>query len=142
MRVRDADILDLVQVVFVTVYAKLPTFEGRSAITTWLFAISRRTASDYRRSARFRRDVSTDVRALDRLAAPESPTALTDLRERAEIILKKLPEKQRVVFVLAELEELTGREIAGSLGISEGTVRSRLRLARATFKYLGRRVIM
>jgi RNA polymerase sigma-70 factor (ECF subfamily) len=135
--VREADVLDLTQAVFVTVYAKLSTFEGRSTITTWLFGICRRLASAYRRSARFRREVPTDGLAIDRRAAPESLLARSNMREQAESILNKLPEAQRLVFVLFELEELSGPEIAGLLGISLGTVRSRLRLARTTFERLG-----
>lgn len=138
MGVRDADVLDLAQIVFVTVYEKLPTFEGRAAITTWLFAICRRTASAYRRSARFRREVPTDVFSIDRhTAAPEGPATRNGLHERALAILNKLPEAQRIVFILFELEEMSGSEIAETLGISVGTVRSRLRLARATFERLG-----
>jgi RNA polymerase sigma-70 factor (ECF subfamily) len=48
-------------------------------------------------------------------------------------MLNKLPEAQRLVFVLFELEDLSGSEIAELLGISLGTVRSRLRLAREVF---------
>ena len=52
----------------------------------------------------------------------------------AEAILDKLPDEQRAVFVLFELEELSGEEIAALLGLSVGTVRSRLRLARELFR--------
>jgi RNA polymerase sigma-70 factor (ECF subfamily) len=53
--------------------------------------------------------------------------------QAAEAILNKLPEPQRLVFVLFELEEMSGQDIAQLLGISVGTVRSRLRLAREAF---------
>jgi RNA polymerase sigma-70 factor (ECF subfamily) len=59
--------------------------------------------------------------------------ASAEARQRAaiaEAILSKLPEPQRVVFVLFELDEMSGDEIAELLDVSVGTVRSRLRLAR------------
>ena len=48
-------------------------------------------------------------------------------------MLQKLPESQRIVFVLFELEELSGEDIAALLNVAVGTVRSRLRLAREQF---------
>jgi RNA polymerase sigma-70 factor (ECF subfamily) len=137
--VREADVMDLTQAVFVAVYAKLPTFERRSAITTWIFAICRHTASEYFRSAWFRREVPTDRRVIARNPAPpegspESISTRNDLGERALAILNELPKSQREVFVLYEVEELSGSEIAELLGIPVGTVRSRLRLARATVR--------
>lgn len=135
--VREADVMDLTQKVFMTAFMKLESFEGRSRLTTWLFAICQRLASDYRRSAAVRREVPTDASELDvHSAPPEDSSAALAARRRAalaESILNKLPEAQRTVFVLFELEELSGSEIAEILGISVGTVRSRLRLARETF---------
>jgi len=135
--VREADVMDLTQKVFLTAYRKLETFEGRAQITTWLFGICQRLASDYRRSAPVRREVATDAAELEgHTRAPEDASVLLVARQRAELaeqILNKLPEAQRSVFVLFELEELSGPEIAQVLGISVGTVRSRLRLAREMF---------
>jgi RNA polymerase sigma-70 factor, ECF subfamily len=135
--VREADVADVTQKVFITAYRKLDTFEGRAHIRTWLLGICERTASDYRRSAPVRREVSTDVATLE-LTAPAHTDVVVELGSRqrvqlAETILDKLPEEQRAVFVLFELEELSGPEIAALLDISVGTVRSRLRLARETF---------
>jgi len=64
-------------------------------------------------------------------------SAESDDRRRAraaESILNKLPEAQRTVFVLFELEEMSGQDIATLLNVSVGTVRSRLRLARDAFR--------
>lgn len=135
--VREADVADVTQKVFMTAYRRLDSFEGRAHIRTWLLGICERTASDYRRSAPVRREVTTDVATLE-LTAPELTDAVADLGSKqrlqaAESILDKLPEGQRAVFVLFELEELSGPEIAAILEISVGTVRSRLRLARETF---------
>lgn len=135
--VREPDVTDSTQKVFLIAHIKLPKFEGRARLTTWLFAICQRVASDYRRSAAIRREVATDTGALAAAADPLDPTAGAEARQRARIaeaILDKLPEPQRVVFVLFELEELSGEEIAALLDLPIGTIRSRLRLARETFR--------
>lgn len=132
--VREADTLDLTQKVFLTVYARGPSFEGRSKLRTWIFGICQRIASDYRRSAPIRREVVTDSAELD--AHRESgfgPPGTLDSHQNAvliEAILARLPESQRIVFVLFELDEMSGDEIAELLEVPVGTVRSRLRLAR------------
>lgn len=131
--VRDADVMDLTQKVFFTAYTRLDDFEGRSRVSTWLYGICQRVASDHRRSAAVRREVATDASELDVKAEAPEDGADRQRRALAEAILNKLPEAQRAVFVLFELEELTGAEIAEILEISVGTVRSRLRLARETF---------
>jgi len=136
--VREPDVLDLAQKVFLTAHFKLPEFEGRSQISTWLFGIAQRVASDYRRSALIRREISTDNAELDAVASwHEDFSTESDARRRAraaEAILNKLPEPQRTVFVLFELEEMSGQDIATLLNVSVGTVRSRLRLAREAFR--------
>jgi RNA polymerase sigma-70 factor (ECF subfamily) len=135
--VRDADVMDITQRVFLTAHFKLSEFEGRSRVSTWLFGICRHLASDYRRSAPVRREVATDQAELDLALARYGTDAVTSQVARAalaEAILDKLPEPQRLVFVLFELEELSGDQIAELLEISVGTVRSRLRLAREALR--------
>jgi|HubBroStandDraft_6_1064221.scaffolds.fasta_scaffold293129_2 RNA polymerase sigma-70 factor (ECF subfamily) len=135
--VREADLMDMTQNVFVVVHRKLPGFEGRSEITTWLFGICRRVAIDYRRSARIRREVPADAHQIASLPGPEPASDAPDkarLAALAETLLDRLPEKLRVVFVLFELDEMSGDDIAALLDIPVGTVRSRLRLAREAFQ--------
>jgi RNA polymerase sigma-70 factor (ECF subfamily) len=135
--VREADLMDMTQNVFVVVHRKLEGFEGRSDITTWLFGICRRVAIDYRRSARIRREVPADARQIASLSSPAPAAQSTDKARwaaMAETLLDRLPEKLRVVFVLFELEEMSGDAIAALLEIPVGTVRSRLRLAREAFQ--------
>jgi RNA polymerase sigma-70 factor (ECF subfamily) len=135
--VGENDVSDAVQEVFVVVYRKLPEFEARSKITTWLFGICMRIASDRRQRAHTRREVpSSDLASLP-VEVVESVEALSD-RERARellaAILDGMPEEQRIVFSLFELEGLSGDAIAELLDVPTGTVRSRLRLARATLR--------
>jgi RNA polymerase sigma-70 factor (ECF subfamily) len=135
--VREADVADVVHKAFVLVHAKLPDFEYRSSLRTWLYAICAKLASDYRRSARIRREIVMGPVEMEELAAVADPVLQrVDTQQRlriAEAILNRLPESQRTAFVLFELEDLSGAEIAQMLGVSVGTVRSRLRLARQTF---------
>ncbi len=142
--VRESDVMDATQKVFLTAHFKLPEFEGRSSVNTWLFGICQRVASDHRRSAPVRREVATEGAGLDVLATSgdDAPSRI-ESHERAavaESLLNKLPEPQRVVFVLFELEEMSGEEISALLDVSLGTVRSRLRLARETFRREVRRL--
>jgi RNA polymerase sigma-70 factor (ECF subfamily) len=134
---REPDVLDLAQKVFLIAHQKLAEFEGRARMTTWLFAICQRVASDYRRSAPVVREIAMEGSELERIREAQG-LALDTLEARqrariAEAILDKLPEPQRVVLVLFELDELSGEAIAELLGVSVGTVRSRLRLGREAF---------
>ena len=142
--VREPDVVDQTQKVFLTAYFKHREFEGRSLLTTWLFGICQRVASDYRRSALIRREIATDAAELDAYSASRDEIgAATELGQRRRLvsaILEKLPEPQRVVFVMFELEEMSGQEIAKMLNVSLGTVRSRLRLAREAFRREVRRL--
>jgi RNA polymerase sigma-70 factor (ECF subfamily) len=142
--VREADALDLTQKVFLTLHARAGDFEGRSKLRTFIFGICQRVASDYRRSAMVRYEIVTDSAELDaRREAGEGEEAPGESRQHAEIaeaILNKLPEPQRVVFVLFELDEMSGDEIAELLDVPVGTVRSRLRLAREAVRREVRRL--
>lgn len=127
---------DVVQEVFVIVHRKLPTFEGRSTLKTWIYGIALRVARAHRR--RDRRPQGDETEAVDHLRAPDSarPDALAQREEAARLVnrlLDGLDEDQREVFVLAELEELPAPEIAVALDVKLNTVYSRLRLARAAF---------
>jgi len=139
--VSESDALDQTQQVFLIAHLRQETFEGRSRLRTWLCGISRCVASDYRRSARYRREVLHATLELE-LLTEDGTDDVTASKRLAELILDKLPEKQRIVFVLFELEEMLGSEIAALLEISVGTVRSRLRLARLAFAREVRRLAL
>jgi RNA polymerase sigma-70 factor (ECF subfamily) len=135
--VAESDVADAVQDVFVVVHRKLGDFEGKAKVTTWLFGICVRVASDRRRLAHTRRELPTEnveIARLDADAAVGGPSDARDARALLETILDRMSDEQRIVFTLFELQGLTGEEIADLLDVPLGTVRSRLRLARECFQ--------
>jgi RNA polymerase sigma-70 factor (ECF subfamily) len=129
--VPEADVDDVCQEVFVVVHRKLGEFEGRSSLKTWVYGICARTASDYRRSGRVRREVVTDEPPDAANPAPQDDVvALREARATLDRILDQLDDDKRSVFVLYEIEELTMAEVAQALGCPLQTAYSRLHAAR------------
>jgi len=135
--VRESDVPDLTHNVFLIAHRKLPGFEHRSTIRTWLCGIALRVGRDFLKSAAVRLEVSaTDMKVVETAPSEQSVESLRHdgQLELAERLLDSLPAEQREVFVLHELEQMTGSEIATLMGTSLGTVRSRLRRARDSFQ--------
>ena len=134
--VREDDVSDAAQDVFLVVHRKLPEWQGRSKLTTWVYGICMRVASDRRKAAHVRREVvGSDV--ADRADGRANAGELLDRRGQfalLEMALDELPIDQRAVFTLFELEEMDGAQISEMLDIPIGTVWSRLRLAREAFR--------
>jgi RNA polymerase sigma-70 factor (ECF subfamily) len=129
--ISEADVDDVAQEVFVTVHRKLPEFEGRSSIRTWLYAICLRTASDHRRRAYNVRERATEAPPVDtgeRTGA--EPDASVESRAFVQQLLEQLDDDKRAVVVLYEIEGLTMREVAETLGCPLQTAYSRLHAAR------------
>ncbi len=136
--VRDADVDDALQEVFVVVHRKRAEFEGRARLTTWLYGICFRVASDQRRRAHVRREVPSaepegSEASDDRSVDPEQQLGRVEARALLDEALEALDLEKRAVFVLYEIEELPVDEIAARTGVVEGTVYSRLRAARVEF---------
>lgn len=132
--VGEGELDDLVQEVFVIAHRKLPQFEGRSTIGTWLFGITYRVVRDLRRSAaaRARREaLATGGRPPTepdrRLSRVQAATILDEL-------LATLEDEQREVLVMAEIMHMTAPQIAELTEAKLNTVYSRLRLARRAFE--------
>jgi RNA polymerase sigma-70 factor (ECF subfamily) len=133
--VRDADLADASQEVFIIVANKLEQLEEGTKVTTWLYGISVRVAANQRRKvARKREELSEspgDSVQADERESPEQAVALAQARRQLVRLLDELSEEQRIVFELFELEELTCPAIAEALGIPLGTAYTRLRAARS-----------
>jgi RNA polymerase sigma-70 factor (ECF subfamily) len=131
----DAD--DVAQQVLVRLYAHLGRFRGQARFSTWLYQITRNAARDARRR-RGRR-----LRAHERMLTADPPPATVapvddsgraELAEHARAALAGLPERQRAVFDLVELQGYAAREAADLLGISPPTARSHLLRARRALR--------
>jgi RNA polymerase sigma-70 factor (ECF subfamily) len=134
MGIREEDAADTAQEVFIVVHRKLPEFAGRSKLTTWLYGVCFRVASE-RRRARPRPPLGAQEAAAF-VGGASDPATTAERNEgfaMLERVLDRLPDEQRTVFCLFELEGMTGEEIAEALEIPLGTAYSRLRLARAAF---------
>jgi len=135
--VPEASVRDAMQDVFLVAHRRLPEFDGQAKVSTWLFRVCFNTAKDYRRRAHVRREV-LDPYMIEQQADPGGlPLEGLERRERQALVesaLARLTLDQRAVFVLFELEDQTGEQIAETLMIPLGTVYSRLRLARAEFR--------
>ena len=138
-----AEVEDLVQETFLKAFRKLDTFQQQSSFYTWLYLIATNTILDAlkRRSRNPVQAVEDPELLTGSGEALERKTVRPDARlERDEIIeitrevLSELPEIFRTTLVLRELEGHSYQEIAEQLGISIGTVESRLFRARARFK--------
>jgi RNA polymerase sigma-70 factor, ECF subfamily len=125
---------DAVQELFIVVHRRLGEFAGRSTMKTWLAGIAWRIASEHRRheSRKGGTEPLPDTLVApgqDPLGAAVHAEALREL----DALLDQLDEDKRVVFVLAELEQMSVPEIAAALAVNVNTVYSRLRAARSTF---------
>jgi RNA polymerase sigma-70 factor (ECF subfamily) len=130
--VAEADVEDVCQEVFITVHRKLPEFEGRSSLKTWLYGICLRTASDYRRRAYNRRErVMADADQLAEQAAPRNTDAPAESRQLVLSMLNLLDDEKREVLVLYEIEGFTMKEVAEIVRCPLQTAYSRLYAARA-----------
>jgi RNA polymerase sigma-70 factor (ECF subfamily) len=138
--VADAQLEDAVQDVFVVVHRRLRDFVGRSSLRTWLAAIVRRVARDYRRTDA-RKPALTRGHAeqpVDDLcathASPEENVMASEASRLLHQLLDQLDDDKREVFILAELERWSIAEIAEATGVKQNTASSRLRLAREAFE--------
>jgi RNA polymerase sigma-70 factor (ECF subfamily) len=137
MGVPEDDVADAVQSVFLAVHRALSSFEGRSSVTTWLFAICRGVARDRRRRAHHRYEVFDEILVDAEVDLRADVGAHAEHRQLVGLlgsILETLDVEQRNVLVLFELESMTGEEISEALGVPLGTVYSRLWAARKAFR--------
>jgi RNA polymerase sigma-70 factor, ECF subfamily len=127
---------DIVQEVFVVVQRRLAEFQGRSQLKTWLFGITRRVVRAQAR--RHARQSPLGLEELEQLADNDRPSAEAQLMADEDTrllyaLLEELDDDKREVFVLCELEEMSGPEIAEALNLQLSNVYTRVRVARQAF---------
>jgi RNA polymerase sigma-70 factor, ECF subfamily len=129
--VREHDLADACQEVFLVAHRKLPEFRGDCAPRTWLYGISLRIAKAWRRRRQMV-PLGDDDRSVS--ATQEHELQRRDTHELLCWALDSISEVQREVFVLYEIEEVPMSEVAERLECGVFTAYSRLRLARRALK--------
>jgi RNA polymerase sigma-70 factor (ECF subfamily) len=136
---------DVAQEAFIRAHQALATFDTARPFGPWICRIAANLAINHVRSPRFREEELPEGHAETPSPAGGSPLEGV-LHQEAKVVLdaalERIPADQRAVFVLRVVEELSYREIADALGISMGTVMSRLSRAREKLRealtpYLG-----
>jgi RNA polymerase sigma-70 factor, ECF subfamily len=136
------DALDVVQESFIHVMRGVQTFRGQSSFRTWLYRIVTHASLDYRRWRSLRTAESLDTESSAEPAArpaqrtPLEEAAERDLRVVIEKALANVSEKNRAALVLFAIEGMSYKDIADVLGISVGTVMSRIFNARQRLREL------
>ena len=117
--------------VMLVLLRRLDFLQDEVQSSAWVFGVTRRVLAQHRRRAWFRRWVlGLAVDGRDERPDPYERCAEGELVQLVQESLEALPEAQREVFVLCEVEGRPDAEVAGLLGIPKGTVKSRLRIAR------------
>lgn len=120
------DALDLSQEVFIKAYKNLKRFRHESNFYTWIYRIAVNVALNFARRERFKSFLSLSDLS-ERLASGSSPSEDMERDQLSGLIdrgIMKLPEKQRMVFILRHYEEMSVKEVAELVGRSEGTIKA------------------
>ncbi len=141
------DASDIVADAFVRVFNALPNFKGNSAFTTWLFRILTNCYLDQRKRERNKQHVSlegtlqTDSGEVERQIedtgdGPEEKLERSEREVAVQTAIGQLPEYQRAMLVMYHVENLSYEEMAETLDLPLGTVKSRLNRARLSLREL------
>jgi RNA polymerase sigma-70 factor, ECF subfamily len=123
------------QLAFVRAFAKLHTFRGEAAFSTWLHRIAMNVTLTYMRRVRRERAVVSGLEGLAEIPA-SSVAGDPMLRDRLKVALAALPDGFRIVVVMHDIEGRTHEEIGQALEIAVGTSKARLSRARARLRTL------
>jgi RNA polymerase sigma-70 factor (ECF subfamily) len=127
------DAADASQDTLIAVAKNLPSFEGRSSLTSWVFTLARTACARRRRGLKNRPTLPEEAapEPADTHQTPEEDVASRDLGARVVAALDGLPEEWREVIALRDVEGLSAAEAASVLGISVDALKSRLHRARS-----------
>jgi RNA polymerase sigma-70 factor, ECF subfamily len=132
--VREASLEDACQEVFIVVHRRLADFEGGS-LRAWIRQICVFVARNHRRTVlRRKEDPVDDAPEMVTPSTQQSDAERRQLRDRLLVLLDALPDDQRAVFVLYEVEQLGMVEVAAAVSCPLQTAYSRLHAARAKMK--------
>jgi RNA polymerase sigma-70 factor (ECF subfamily) len=130
-----ADAEDLAQEAFVKAYESIGRFKSGEPFGPWIYRIVTNLGLDLiKHRKRFRHEEITDAAPAERRDRADLPAIANELAGRIDRAIESLPEMQRIVARLYLVEHFGHTEIAGMTGLTEGTVRSHLSLARGKLK--------
>jgi RNA polymerase sigma-70 factor (ECF subfamily) len=140
MTQNQAEAEDLAQETFIRVHRGLPSFRGKSSLSTWIYRIATNTAFDhFRRASTRQAKLSVSIEETQEVAdgIPDgktpSPELLADQAEMSACVqgfIRDLPPDYRAAIILSDLQGLKNREITEVLEVSLDTVKIRLHRAR------------
>lgn len=130
------DAEDVVQDAFIRALERLDRLDQSRPFAPWLYRIVVNTALNFRRGRSLRATRPVPENARSTTTSPETDADRSLLAERLRQAMALLPQKQRVILLLSDLEGMSGREIADIVGIPAGTARWHLHQARAAMRRL------
>ncbi len=143
----EEDALDISQEAYLRAWKSLSRFEGTCSFASWMYTLTRNVCIDHAKKEQKLKTApltyedqdgdESDIPLPD--TEGEQPEHVYEKKERAEAVraaIAKLPELQREVLMLYDIEGFSYSEISGMLCIDEGTVKSRLWRARKNIKKL------
>ena len=137
------DAKDVSQEAFVKTFRALGRFESKAKFSTWFYRILMNAANDFLRKRRlknflvWKKNETMETffeNVADTRSSPDESLQSRELGERMSRAVQKLPEKQRWIFTLRFLENLTLEQIAETTGLALGTVKASLHFAIQKFK--------
>jgi RNA polymerase sigma-70 factor (ECF subfamily) len=137
------DARDVLQDAFLNAYLALENFKGDSQLYTWLYRIAMNTAMTHKRKERValsrkvhRGDAEEEPPDQSAFNRPESNMVRAEEGQRVQHALAKLSPEHRLVLILKDMDGQKYEEMAESLGVPIGTIRSRLHRARLELREL------
>lgn len=135
------DALDAAQEVFIKIYRNIGAFRGDSALSTWIFRITRNVCTDFLRKRKYEtvsmdaeEDEKPKLELSDSSHAPEQVVERTQMQRMVREAIAQMDESHRAVITLFDIEGMSYEEIARILECPVGTVKSRLARAREKLK--------
>lgn len=128
----ESDIDDILQDVFIKIHSGLKTLKDNSRLHGWLYQITRNAIIDYYRHHRPAQELLADIPA----PKIDDKKALMELAKCVRPMIETLSKPYQEAVALAELQDLTQREVAERLGISLSGAKSRVQRGRARLKQL------
>ncbi len=132
--VPEHEVEELVHEAFLVVHRRLPFYEPRASIRSWVFAIARGVVSNHRRGRRRASEREMNFVQSDSPETPEEAYRRKQLAHDVALFIETLDDKKKSVFMLCDVEGLRAASVAARLGIRTNLVHTRLRSARVSFK--------